>query len=442
MFDFLTTSFSSIFSKISGSRTLDQKTVTDVLTQIKSALLDADVPYDLVETFVKSIEQEAVGSTLNKSGKPSDQLIKIVHDKLVQFLSGVGEKPFIFQSTGVVMVLGLQGSGKTTTTAKLAHQMIKEATKLGKKRTILLASVDYYRPAAIDQLEILAKQAGADFYRASSTEPLAAAREIYAHYSNKKYDFLFLDTAGRLHIDSTMLQELRDIDTALSPAHKLLVLDAMTGQESLAVAQAFEQGVGFQATILTKTDSDTRGGAAFSFRYALKKPIIFAGTGEKLTDLDRFNPERVARRMLGMGDIETLLEKAEENIKKTDQERLSKVIGSDSFTLKDFAQQMEMMGKLGSLSSLAKYIPGMGGLKIDPTVLEQGEREMKRFRAIIQSMTYKEQVYPRLLDSSRKQRIAKGAGVSVADVNKLLQRFEEMQQYAKLLKRGHFNKGL
>lgn len=437
MFDFLTSTFSNIFSKLSGAKTIDEATITSVLDQIRHALLDADVPYDLVETFIRSVREEAVSVQISKSLKPADQLVKIVHDKLVQFLGGEQEKQFEFASPGIVMVMGLQGSGKTTTIGKLAHYVLKNAAKNNKRRKIVLASVDYYRPAAIDQLHVLAQRIGVSFYRAHAQDPVAAAREIYDHYQKEKFDLLFLDTAGRLHVDNTMLQELRDIDNALNPAHKLLVLDAMTGQESLAVAQAFDQGVGFQAAILSKSDSDTRGGASISFRYALKKPIIFVGTGEKPADLDQFHPTRMAQRILGMGDIQTLLEKADDTIKKSDQERMEKVFGTDAFTLEDFAKQLDMMGRLGSLSGLTKYIPGMGGLKIDSAALEQGERELKRFRAIINSMTHKERIYPKLLNaSSRRQRIAQGAGVSVAEVNKLLQRFEEMQQYAKLLKKS------
>lgn len=213
------------------------------------------------------------------------------------------------------MVMGLQGSGKTTTIAKLAHRIAQEAKKRGKERRILVASVDYYRPAAIDQLELLSKQANVYFFRAASNNPVAAAQEIYDHWRSGNYEFLLLDTAGRLHVDNTMLEELRMLDSRIQPQHKLLVLDAMTGQESLTVARAFEQGVGFQGAVLTKIDSDTRGGAAFSFRYALKKPIIFMGSGEKLDDLELFYPERAASRMLGMGDIKSLIERAEQKIK-------------------------------------------------------------------------------------------------------------------------------
>jgi signal recognition particle subunit SRP54 len=236
-----------------------------------------------------------------------------------------------------------------------------------------------------------------------------------------------------------MLEELREIDARVSPTYKLLVLDAMTGQESLAVAKAFDQGVGFTGAVLSKMDSDTRGGAALSFRYSLQKPILFVGSGEKVTDLELFHAERLVKRMLGMGDLESLLERAEQKIAHDEQQDLMKSMMSGRMTLQDFARQMEMMGRIGSLTKLAQYMPGIGGVKITPEMMEQGDKELKKFKAIISSMTLKERVQPKILDSSRKQRIAKGAGAVVADINRLLERFEQTQQYAKLFKKfGRF----
>lgn len=425
MFDFLAQKFSSLFSSFSAQKKLTDKDVADLLAQIKSGLLEADVPYELVETFTRSISDEVVGQNVVGSLKPAEQLMKIVYEKLVGFLGGTQQDAGYFKSPSITMVMGLQGSGKTTTIGKLAH------AQKGKK--ILVASVDFYRPAAIDQLEVVARNAQVDFYRAQSGEPVRAAREILHRYTTCGYDMLFLDTAGRLHVDNAMLEELRTIDADLQPAQKVLVLDAMTGQESLNVAKAFDQAVGFSGAILTKTDSDTRGGAAFSFRYALKKPIVFIGTGEKIDDLAPFHPERAAGRMLGMGDIKSLVEHADQKIKESEQARMQRSFESGNFTLEDFAQQMNMMNRLGSISSLIKYIPGLGGMKIPQEVLEQGEKEMKRFKAIIGSMTPKERIQPNILDASRRKRIAQGAGVEVADINKLIQRFEQMKQYAKLV---------
>ncbi len=436
MFDFLSQKFSTVFSSFSNKKTLDQASVDEALNQVKDALLSADVPYDLVEKFTQSVSDELVGQKLIGSLKPSEQLLKVVHDKLLAFLGGNENRSFTVTIPSVLMVMGLQGSGKTTTIAKLAYYVKKEAEKRNKKRRILVASVDFYRPAAVDQLQVVAKQAGVDFYRAQAQTPLEAAVEIHRYWQRERYEILLLDTAGRLHVDNQMLRELQDIDRELQPKQKLLVLDAMTGQESLAVARAFDQAVGFQSALLSKTDSDSRGGAAFSFRYALKKPIIFIGTGEKVDNLDQFHPERVASRMLGMGDIKTLIERAEEKIKKSEQDQMASSFERGKMTLEDFAQQMDMVNRLGSLSSVMKYIPGMGGAQIPAGVLEEGQKEMKRFRAIISSMTLKERLYPRLLNDSRKNRVAKGAGVGVSEVNKLLSRFDQMQQYAKLIKKS------
>ena len=258
-----------------------------------------------------------------------------------------------------------------------------------------------------------------------------AAKEIFAFGQNDGYDVILLDTAGRLHIDNTMLQELQEIDALLRPSYKMLVLDAMTGQESLAVAKAFDDTIGFQGAVLTKMDSDTRGGAAFAFRFVLKKPIVFVGEGEKVTDLNAFYPDRAADRMFGMGDIRSLLEQAEEKISTAEQERAEQALKSGAFTLQDFADQMAMMNKIGSLSQLLKYMPGMG-LNISSEMIQRGERELIKFRAIIFSMTLKERLNAAILNNSRMQRIAQGAGVGVSDVAKLLKRFEEAKQYVKL----------
>lgn len=439
MFDFLTNTFSSLVSKLTKQGTLTQANIQETVGQIKESLLEADVPHALIEEFIASIEKEVVGKKVLGSLKPAEQLVKIVHDRLLFFLGGKEASAFTFQMPSVVMVMGLQGSGKTTTLAKLAYMVKKQAEQKNKSRRILFASVDFYRPAAIDQLEVLSRHVGVSFYRSPIENPVKAAQDIYAYFKNERFELLFLDTAGRLHIDNILMQELREIDAALAPRHKFLVLDAMTGQESLTVAKAFEQGVGFQQAILTKMDSDTRGGAAFAFRYAMKKPILFIGVGEKPSDLETFYPERMANRILGMGDIVSLAEKAASAIKESDQARMARAMEQGNMTLQDFADQLGMLGKLGSLSKLMTYMPGMGGQKISPDMLDKGEKEMVRFKAIMSSMTPKERLVPRILDSSRKARIAKGAGVTVAEVNSLLSRFEQMQQFVKMFKgKGRF----
>ncbi len=441
MFDFLSTKFSSIFARFNGQSKLTEDNIKDTLEAIKDALLQADVPYDVVQSFAETVAKEVVGKQITASLKPAEYLAKVMNDRLVEFMGGKQIAEFSFQLPSVVLVMGLQGSGKTTTVAKMAYQVNQQAQKRGKKRRILIGSVDFYRPAAIDQLEISSAQSGATFYRAKATNPVVAAQEIYDQYKQGQYEILFLDTAGRLHVDGQMLDELKAINARLEPRYKFLVLDSMTGQESLNVAKSFEQEIGFQAAILTKMDSDTRGGAAFSFRYSLKKPIIFVGTGEKIEDLQPFYPERAASRMLGMGDMQTLIERAQEKIKQSEQDSLERSFSAGRLTLEDFAQQMNMMSKLGSLTQLIKYIPGMSGAQISADELERGEKEMKRFKAIIGSMTPKERRDHKILEGSRKLRIARGSGVTVTEVNLLLERFEQAQQYVKLFKKsGMWNK--
>lgn len=432
MFKLLSDKISSIFSRFSGSSSLKEHDITVILDQIKDAFLEADVSYPLVEEFIGTIKKALLSS--KKPCRTTDQVIKIVHDELLSFLGGKQSVPFSFQIPAVVMVMGLQGSGKTTTIAKLAALVHQQAEKRGKKRRILLASIDFCRPAAIDQLEILSERAGCFFYRATSTKPLDAAREIFRFYKQGEYELLFLDTAGRLHIDHEMLEELALVKADLHPRYTFLVLDAMTGQESLAVARGFDHAVGFDAAILTKMDSDTRGGAAFSFRYALKKPVLFTGIGEKLADLEQFHPDRAASRILGMGDLKTLFERASERIQEPEQEDLSKIMFAGKMTLNDFSKQLDMLNKLGSLSMVARYMPAGGGA-MSQDDLEKGELEIKRFRAIINGMTPKERLNHTLLNDSRKRRIANGTGVVEEDIKVLIERFEEAQLYVKLLKK-------
>lgn len=436
MFDFLSRKITSVFSGLSRNTVISEENIKQALDQVTDALLEADVPFDVMQAFVESVKKEVVGKKVIGSLKPGEHLVKVVHDTLLSFFGGKQAVEFSFQLPAVVMVMGLQGSGKTTTIAKLAHYVQKQAGRRGKKRSILMASIDFYRPAAIDQLEQLSGQVQASFYRARNTDPVAAAREIYAEYKNNGYELLFLDTAGRLHLDNQMLQELREVDAQLSPRYKILVLDAMTGQESLAVARAFETSVGFVSAILTKMDSDTRGGAAFSFRYILKKPIIFVGVGEKVDNLEQFYPERAVSRILGMGDLQTLFEHAEDKIKESEQASMQQVMLSGNMTLDDFARQMDMMNKLGSLSTIMKYMPGMGDVRLSQEDLHKGEGDLKKFRSIINSMTVKERMTPSILNDSRKKRVALGAGVRVSDVDTLIQRFEQAQQYVKLLKKS------
>jgi len=430
MFDFLSQKFSSLFSAFGESSTITEDTIEQTLHSVEASLLEADVPYAVVQSFIASVKNEVLGQKIIGSLKPAEQLMKVVEDKIIEFLGG-HDTSFTLSFPSKIMVMGLQGSGKTTTVGKLAHKIKKDAAKEGQPKKIVVGSIDFYRPAAIDQLEILAKQVGIDFYRAQSTDPVIAAKEIVTFYEDNAYDVMLLDTAGRLHIDNKMLQELQEVDALMQPTHKFLVLDAMTGQESLTIAKAFDDTIGFRGAILTKMDSDTRGGSAFAFRFVLKKPILFVGEGEKVADLNLFYPDRAAERMLGMGDIRSLIEQAEEKLAASEQEKAEAAFNSGNFSLQDFADQMAMMNKLGSLSQLLKYMPNMG-MKITPEMIERGEVELIRFRAIIAAMTPQERLDGQIINQSRMQRIAQGAGVKVEEVSALLKRFEEAKQYVKL----------
>ena len=439
MFDFLTQKFASIFTGLLAQKTITPAQLEETLQKVREALLAADVPYEIVQEFVRQVQADVVGKNLNKALKPGEVLAKVVHDRLQSFMGGV-VTPVTYQIPAVLLFVGLQGSGKTTSLAKVAYYLQQAAQKRGKQRKILAGSVDFYRPAAIDQLEILARQAGVDFYRATLTQPVAAAQELYQRFKQGGYEYLLLDTAGRLHIDQPLLTELQQIVQALQPKYKLLVLDAMTGQESLKIAQAFDQTVGITAAILSKLDSEARGGVAFAFSYALKKPISFVGLGEKITDLEQFYPDRMAQRILGMGDLRTLLERAEERVDQAEQARLAQSLARGQFSLQDFADQLKMVQQLGSMTKLMSYMPQLGA-KLTPEQLRQGELELARFQAVTNSMTPKERRNPKLIDSSRQQRIARGAGVQPSDIVTLLQKFEQSQQFVKLLsKPSNLNK--
>jgi len=433
MFDFLTQKFSSIFSGLTGKKNISEANISETLDKIRNALLEADVPFSIIDNFINNMKKDIIGENLEKSLKPGEQFAKLVHDNLTQFMGG-SVATASYQIPSVIMTVGLQGAGKTTSLAKIANYIKNQGQKRGKTRRILLGSVDFYRPAAIDQLEILSKKLNLDFYRANSTDPLEASREIYNNFRNNNYEYLLLDTAGRSHIDNDMLLELKNITSELNPKYKILVLDAMTGQESLKIAQAFDSAIEINSAILTKMDSDVRGGVAFAFSYAVKKPISFIGTGEKIEDLEQFYPDRMATRILGMGDIQSLVENAESKISEAEKTRMESSFKKDKFTLQDFADQMSMVNKMGSLSKLAGYMPMMGN-KLSPEQLEQGEKELIVFKAIIGSMTPKERAYHKLLDGSRINRIAKGSGVTPKEVNSLLKKFEQSQQFVKLLKK-------
>lgn len=435
MFDFLSRKFSDTFKYLTGQNKITEKNAEAALDQVKDALLEADVPYKVVEDFTAQVKEEVLGKKVYSSLKPEEQLTKVIYDKILNFLGGKElPKSFSFSIPSTVMLMGLQGAGKTTTIAKIANYVRGQAKKRNKSRKVLLASVDFCRPAAIDQLEILAKQTGCLFYRANSQDPISAAKEIVNYAKKEQVDITLLDTAGRLHVDNEMLFELQQIDSIVNPKYKILVADAMTGQESLRVAQAFNEQVGFDGAIVTKMDSEARGGLVFAFRYSLDKPILFIATGEKVDDLQVFHPERIASRIIGMGDVKTLIEKAEEKIKKSEQDSMYKSFEKGKMTLDDFAKQISMVNRLGSLSQIMKFLPGANSLPISSEMLQKGEVEIKKFKAIISSMTSKEKQNYKIIDASRKNRIAKGSGVEVSEVDTLLSRFKQSQQMLKAFK--------
>ncbi len=430
MFDLLSEKFSAIIQKISGNSTLREGTIGSTLKNVESALLESDVPYDVVQDFVAQVKKEVDGTKVEKSVKPAEQLMSIIRTKIISFL-GADSSSISFNS-GTLVMMGLQGSGKTTTIGKLAHYVQNSNSKTIK---ILVASVDFYRPAAIKQLEIVAQTVGVDFYASSNTDPVQAAIDIKRYADVHAYDLLIVDTAGRLHVDETMLEELQNVVNAVRPTVKLLVVDAMTGQQSLNVARTFNERVGFDGAILSKMDSQAAGGAAFAFQYTLSKPILFLGSGEKHTDLELFKSDRIANRMLGNGDLVSLAEIADKKFKQSEQERLDKALNSGKMTLDDFALQIDMMNRVGPLGTIMKYMPQMGGIKLSQEQIQEGQSIMKGFRAIISSMTPQERANHKILNPSRKQRIARGSGCKVTQIDILLQRFEQMQQFAKLFKR-------
>ncbi|MBN2267012.1 MAG: signal recognition particle protein [Candidatus Babeliaceae bacterium] len=435
MFDFLAKKISTLFDRFGRSGRLTPVAIDDFLRTVHDSLLDADVPLAVGDAFVNDVRSVLTGVTIPSGLAADDFLKKVVYERLVSFLGGQVTDCLVSANRGVVLVMGLQGSGKTTTVAKLGR-LIRERNECDKRSLrVMVASVDFYRPAAIDQLALIAQQASLFFYRPQESDPTVAARAALSYQKEHGYDLLILDTAGRLHVDGEMLDELCTIKSIVKPSVSLLVLDAMTGQESLRVATTFNEKIGFDAAVLTKTDSDTRGGAAFAFRYALKKPIAAVGTGEKSGDLALFHPKRAASSMLGMGDLESFVELANARIRDEDQKRLTRALSTGKLTLEDFACQIDAISRLGSISQVLKFLPGMASHSVSPEKLEEGEQEMRRFKVIIGSMTRKERLLPAVIDTSRKKRIARGAGVAMSDVQDLLNKFSEMQHLMKQMGR-------
>jgi signal recognition particle subunit SRP54 len=424
MFESLTDKLELTFKRLRGQGKITEKNIDDALRDVRLALLEADVHVKVVKKFLESVKSQSLGQEVLQSLTPEQQFIKIVHDQLVVLLGGEHRELDLKSSPPVVMMLvGLQGSGKTTTLAKLARHLKKD-----KKRSPYLVPADIQRPAAIDQLKILAKELDLPVHNSDpSTSPVAICRQALDEAKRRFCDVLLIDTAGRLHIDDELMHELSAIKDAVGPHHILFVADSMTGQDAVNQALGFDGKLNLTGIILTKLDGDARGGAALSIREMVAKPILFSGVGEKLDALEPFYPDRLASRILGMGDVLSLIDKVQQNYEEKEAVRLQKAIQKQQFTLEEFQAQLQQIKKMGSVGSLLELIPG--GKKLASQVdAEKAEKEMKRVEAIINSMTLQERRNPAILNGSRRRRIANGSGTTVTDVNRLMKQFMEMKK--------------
>ena len=426
-FEGLSDKLAASFKKLRSKGKLSEADVRDAMREVRLALLEADVNYKVAKDFTNKVVEAAVGAKVMESLTPAQMVIKIVNEQLTELMGG--------QAAGlaranrpptVILMCGLQGSGKTTHSAKLAKML------RGQGHRPLLVACDVYRPAAIDQLKVVGEKAGVPVFDMGTENPVTIAKKAVAHARDHGNDYVLLDTAGRLHIDEQLMDELKNIRTAVEPAEILLVVDAMTGQDAVNVASAFDEALGITGVILTKLDGDTRGGAALSVRAVTGKPIKFAGMGEKLDDLEVFHPDRMASRILGMGDVMSLIEKAEKQLSDKEAEEMARKLQEDRFDLNDLLEQFRQIQKMGDLKSMLGMIPGVGkqlkDVDIDP-------RQFARVEAVILSMTPAERAKPDLINPSRKRRIAAGCGQRVEDVNRLLKQYESMRQMMKQLKR-------
>lgn len=428
MLDNLGSRFQEIFKKVKGHGKLSESNIKDALKEVKMSLLEADVNYKVVKDFTAKIQEKAIGTDVLKGINPGQQFIKIVNDELVELLGGTNARLTKgVRNPTVLMLAGLQGAGKTTFAAKLGNYLKKQGEK------VLMVGADVYRPAAIKQLQVLGEQTGIEVYSEENHQDavgicergLAKAKELGSTY-------MIIDTAGRLHIDEKLMDELKEIKRLTRPQEILLVVDAMIGQDAVNLAESFNNVLNIDGVVLTKLDGDTRGGAALSIKAVVGKPIKFVGVGEKIDDIELFHPERLVSRILGMGDVVSLVEKAQSAIDEEDAKSLEEKIRTQKFDLDDFLKQLQNIKKLGSLGSILKMIPGMGQIGD----LAPAEKEMKKVEAIIQSMTKEERKKPEILKASRKQRIAKGSGTEVADINRLLKQFEQMKAMMKMFSGG------
>lgn len=429
MFESLSAKLDAVFKKLKGHGKLTEQNIQEALKEVRLALLEADVHFKVVKDFINLVQQRAIGQEVMASLTPAQQLIKIVKEEMTKLMGGQGEELQLSGTPPVpIMLVGLHGSGKTTTTAKLARYF------MNKKKRPYLVPADVYRPAAIDQLQKLGQELKADFYRPEpSQKPLDIGLKAREAALKGGYDVMLVDTAGRLHVDETLMLELREIKTALKPKEVLLVADAMTGQDAVNIAKSFSERLGIDGIILTKMDGDARGGAALSIKAVTERPIRFIGVGEKLDALEVFHPDRMVSRILGMGDVLTLIEKAEAAIDQKKAEELERKIRKDAFTLEDFRDQLQQVRKMGSLESILGMIPGLSKRMKDVEAMGFDEKALVRVEAIINSMTPKERTNVSIINGSRRLRIARGSGTTVQEVNQLLKRYLEARKMMKRL---------
>ncbi len=422
-FEGLSEKLNTVFKKLKSRGKLTESDVNEAMREVKLALLEADVSYKVVKDFVKKVSERAVGEEVLASLTPAQQVIKIVDEELVSLMGNSNARiNFASKPPTVIMMCGLQGSGKTTHAAKLAKMLKKEGHRP------LLAACDIYRPAAINQLQIVGQKADVKVFEMGQIDPVIIAKEALAHAKDYGHDVLIIDTAGRLHVDEALMDELKKIKELTKPDEIMLVVDAMTGQDAVNVAKAFDEAVGITSVLMSKLDSDTRGGAALSVLAVTGKPIKYVGMGEKLDDFEQFHPERMASRILGMGDVLTLIERAENVMSQKDAEKLTKKFKENTFTMDDLLEQMQQIKKMGSMKSIIGMLPGVSDKLKDVDI---DDSQLGRVEALITSMTPAERAKPSIINPSRKKRIAAGSGNKVEDVNRLLKQFEQMQKMMK-----------
>ena len=425
-FEGLSDKLSAAFKRLRSKGKLSEADVKEAMREVRLALLEADVNYKVAKEFTAKVTERAVGAQVMESLTPAQMVIKIVNEELTALMGGQAARlASPSRPPCVIMMCGLQGSGKTTHSGKLGRLLKSQGHRP------LLVACDVYRPAAIQQLQVVAQRAGVSFFEMGTADPVEIARKAVAHAKDSGNDYVILDTAGRLHIDEQLMNELKSIKETVSPSEILLVVDAMTGQDAVNVASSFEEALGIDGVILTKLDGDTRGGAALSVRSVTGKPIKFVGTGEKLEDLEVFHPERMASRILGMGDVMSLIEKAEQQISEKEAAEMAKKLQQDKFDMNDMLDQFAQIKKMGDIKGMLGMIPGLGKKLRD---VEIDERQFDRTEAIILSMTKEERAKPDIITPSRKRRIAAGSGMKVEDVNRLLKQYDQMRQMMKQMK--------